>query len=223
MKHVVSPGLKRPFKAQDYNKIVPWRMSNNIVAKQHIAMNIIAAVDANCGIGRSNALPWHLPTEYAHFVHVTTSTTDAQKRNAVLMGRKCWESIPPRFRPLKGRLNVVLSRTMEPQVSDQLIVAKELDAVLTILHNGPFKDTVETIWNVGGHDIYALGLRHPSLYKLVLTRLDKDFQCDVHFPPIDWAQFERNDDFGASEERHEERGVIWHVTSYTRRKEYGRL
>ncbi|KAL3083394.1 hypothetical protein niasHS_011196 [Heterodera schachtii] len=188
------------------------------MSKWHIGMNIIAALDANCGIGRSNALPWHLPEEYAHFIRVTTQTTDPRKRNSVLMGRKCWESIPKKFKPLKGRLNIVLSQTMAPQINDQMIVAKQLDEVFAILNDEPFKDTVETIWNVGGHDIYALGLQHPSLHKVVLTRLDKAFDCDVHFPTVDWAQFERNDDFNGPEEMHEERGVTWHVTSYTRKK-----
>jgi dihydrofolate reductase len=81
-------------------------------------MNIIAAVDKNFGIGKNNQLPWNLPKEYEHFVSLTTSTNEPGKLNAVIMGRKCWESIPEKFRPLKGRVNIVLSRTMKPEVSN---------------------------------------------------------------------------------------------------------
>lgn len=84
--------------------------------RQLLPMNIIVAVDTNLGIGKDNQLPWHLPQEYAHFVRQTTQVRDKGKRNAVLMGRRCWESIPAKFRPLRDRLNCVLSRTMEPMV-----------------------------------------------------------------------------------------------------------
>jgi hypothetical protein len=81
-----------------------------------IPMNIIVAVDKNFGIGKNNSLPWRLPKEHKHFVKLTTTTDNPNKINAVLMGRKCWESIPYKFRPLKNRLNIVLSKTMEPVV-----------------------------------------------------------------------------------------------------------
>lgn len=68
---------------------------------------------------------------------------------------------------------------------------------------------------MGGHDIYALGLAYPALHQLVLTRLDTDFQCDTRFPQPDWSQFEA----GEAEEQHEERGIRWHVTTYTRKPE----
>lgn len=77
-------------------------------------MNIIAAVDANFGIGKNNSLPWHLKEEYQHFQRQTTLTKDPNRVNALVMGRRCWESIPQKFRPLKNRINIVLSRTMEP-------------------------------------------------------------------------------------------------------------
>lgn len=75
-----------------------------------IRMNLIVAVDDCGGIGRNGGLPWNLPAEMARFSKMTTVTTDRNKKNAVIMGRKVWESIPPKFRPLKKRFNVVLSR-----------------------------------------------------------------------------------------------------------------
>ena len=57
-------------------------------------------------------MPWKLPGDMAYFKELTTRTADASKQNAVVMGRKTWESIPAKFRPLPGRVNVVLSRSM---------------------------------------------------------------------------------------------------------------
>jgi dihydrofolate reductase len=74
---------------------------------------VVAATLAN-GIGAQGALPWRLPREMAYFAKVTREggpTTEGIP-NAVIMGRKTWESIPRKFRPLKDRLNVVISRTM---------------------------------------------------------------------------------------------------------------
>lgn len=75
-----------------------------------IHMNLIVAMDDRGGIGRNGNLPWDLPAEMARFTKLTTLTTNRGNKNAVIMGRKVWESIPPKFRPLKNRLNVVLSR-----------------------------------------------------------------------------------------------------------------
>ena len=55
-------------------------------------------------------MPWKLPGDMAYFKELTSKTADAGKQNAVIMGRKTWESIPPKFRPLPGRINVVLTR-----------------------------------------------------------------------------------------------------------------
>lgn len=98
-------------------------------------MNIIVAVDSKMGIGKNNAVPWHLPEEYKHFQRQTKATKDPNRRNAVIMGRKCWESIPEKFRPLRNRINVVLSRTIEPRIEaeNDVIFADSLENALKIL------------------------------------------------------------------------------------------
>ena len=71
---------------------------------------VVAATKDEMGIGFEGGLPWRLPKDMAYFKAVTAQVSEPGTRNAVIMGRKTWESIPSKFRPLPGRLNVVLSR-----------------------------------------------------------------------------------------------------------------
>lgn len=74
-------------------------------------VSLVIAATLDYGIGMDGKLPWLLPSDMAFFKRVTSHTNVATKQNAVIMGRKTWASIPTRFRPLQGRLNVVLSKT----------------------------------------------------------------------------------------------------------------
>jgi dihydrofolate reductase len=97
-----------------------------------LRLTLIAAVTPSNGLGLAGGLPWSLPREMAHFRRATShvpeaeseasGSTDAEqpRLNAVIMGRNTWESIPPRFRPLKGRINVVVSRTLTEQSAREL-------------------------------------------------------------------------------------------------------
>ncbi|KAF9588292.1 hypothetical protein IFM89_008709 [Coptis chinensis] len=69
---------------------------------------VVVATTQTMGIGKDGKLPWNLPSDLKFFKEVTMVTPDPGKRNAVIIGRKTWESIPPEKRPLPGRLNVVL-------------------------------------------------------------------------------------------------------------------
>ena len=71
---------------------------------------LVVACTRQWGIGKAGTMPWKLKLDVAYFKALTTRTADPQKQNAVIMGRKTWESIPTKFRPLAGRINVVLSR-----------------------------------------------------------------------------------------------------------------
>lgn len=76
------------------------------------SFTLIVAATLSNGIGQSARLPWRLPQEMAYFARVTTAAP-AGTKNAVIMGRNTWESIPPKFRPLKERVNVVISSNAE--------------------------------------------------------------------------------------------------------------
>lgn len=78
-------------------------------------LTLIVAATVSGGIGHSSKLPWRLPQEMAYFARVTSNAPEGTK-NAVLMGRKTWESIPTKFRPLRYRLNVVISHNHDYQL-----------------------------------------------------------------------------------------------------------
>lgn len=79
------------------------------------SLSVIVATTSRGGIGKDGALPWTLPEDMAHFKKVTTALPPGvvDRSNAVIMGRKTWESIPEKFRPLPGRINVVLTKACE--------------------------------------------------------------------------------------------------------------
>lgn len=154
-------------------------------------MNIIVAMDTEGGIGKKGELPWRIKKDMQYFAAVTKAVTDPSKRNAVLMGRKCWESIPDSRRPLAGRLNIVLSRQIPEQQTNDLIVVNSLESALKLLSEKPFADSIETIWNIGGAEIYDLALRESLVNEIHLTRVHKNFNADVHLKSLDFNKLAR--------------------------------
>lgn len=150
-----------------------------------MVFNIIVAVDAANGIGKDGTMPWHLPADLAYFKRVTTSATDGS-RNAVIMGRKTWESIPERFRPLPDRLNIVVSRQADYALPCDVMLADSLNTALKLA--GKSQD-VEQIFVIGGGQLYKDAISHSNLDKVFLTRIAKEFKCDTVFPCLAPDQF----------------------------------
>jgi dihydrofolate reductase len=89
-------------------------------------VTLIVAATTNNGIGQAGKLPWRLPQEMQYFARVTTGEPDGKsKKNAVVMGRVTWESIPRRFRPLPGRMNLVVSRQTEYELCVGVYLVKK--------------------------------------------------------------------------------------------------
>ncbi len=128
-------------------------------------------------IGKDGVMPWHLPEDLAHFKRVTQG-------HPVIMGRKTWDSIPPRFRPLPGRRNIVVTRQTNLNQTG-LEPATNLREALQIC------DDVEQAWVIGGAQIYAQVL--PLADELVVTEIDADFDGDAHAPAIgpEWQEVAR--------------------------------
>ncbi|MEX8517799.1 MAG: dihydrofolate reductase [Leptothrix sp. (in: b-proteobacteria)] len=134
---------------------------------------LIAAVAEDGVIGLDNRLPWHLPEDLQHFKRQTLGCP-------VLMGRKTWDSLPARFRPLPGRINVVLTRQPDWQAEGALRAAS-LDDALAQLAGQP------RVFVIGGAELYAQAL--PQADRLVLTEIEARLSGDAHFPPWDRTQF----------------------------------
>lgn len=166
---------------------------------------IVAATPQN-GIGKNGALPWPmLKKEMAYFARVTKrvvapsnspSTAEAtpRKQNAVLMGRKTWDSIPPRFRPLKDRINLVVSsqpREKLEGVTGEVVVASSILAALGELRESVKEGKcpeVGRVFVIGGARVYedALGLDGDvRVGSVLLTRLGREFECDTFFPDLE--------------------------------------
>jgi dihydrofolate reductase len=140
----------------------------------------IAAIDEKNGIGIKNTLPWDLKKDMAHFQETTLKTTDPEKKNMVIMGRPTWESIPEKHRPLKGRINIVLSRDLEYK-AEGAKVFNDLDKVLEFADKD---EKIETIFIIGGASVYTTTINHPRVTGLYLTRVHRVFNCDAFYPQI---------------------------------------
>ncbi len=133
-------------------------------------ITLIAAVAKNGCIGRNGALVWTHPDDLAHFRALTTG-------HAVLMGHRTWQSIPTRFRPLPGRRNVVLSRSVTAMAGAEVFNA--LETALERLAQAP----VYYLFVIGGADIYRQAL--PFATRLELTEIEATIDGDAYFPAYD--------------------------------------
>lgn len=142
-------------------------------------LHLIYARAANGVIGHNNALPWHLPEDLAHFKRQTLGCP-------VLMGRKTWDSLPPRFRPLPGRLNLVLTRQPGWRAEGAQAVSSLQEALALCPPDRP-------AWVIGGAEVYTLAL--PRAQQAVVTEIERDFEGDAHAPTLDacvWREVARN-------------------------------
>ena len=140
-------------------------------------VHLIYARAANGVIGKDGAMPWHLPEDLAHFKRLTQG-------HPVIMGRKTWDSLPARFRPLPGRANIVVTRQADwNEIGAQR--ASSLREALQLCENA------EQVWVIGGAQIYAQAL--PLADELVVTEIDADVEGDAYAPAIgpEWQEVAR--------------------------------
>jgi dihydrofolate reductase len=148
-------------------------------------LNLIYARARNGVIGKQGTLPWHLPEDLAHFKRVTLGCP-------VIMGRKTWDSIPLKFRPLPGRTNVVVTRQSDWRADGALPANNMLDALSICEHMSVILEpSPEQVWVIGGAQIYAEAL--PLAKRIVVTEIDADFEGDAFAPQLgsDWQETAR--------------------------------
>jgi dihydrofolate reductase len=159
---------------------------------------IIAAVARNGAIGKNNELVFRDPADLKHLRATTMGCP-------VIMGRKTWDSLPERFRPLPGRRNIVVSRNAEQSVPGAELAAG-LSQALALVADAPLA------FVMGGGELYAQAL--PLADQLVLTEVDADLPGDVFFPA-----WNRDDFVVVKREPHETaEGLHFSFVSYERHK-----
>lgn len=162
------------------------KLKNTIKLKRMKKFNLIVAYDSKRGIGKDGDLPWRLPSDLKRFGNLTKTTVSPNGFNAVIMGRKTYDSLPNKYKPLPNRLNVVISTTRKDlwPDSDSIRVANSFDKALEICKGNK---RVETVWVVGGSEIYkmSLDLRYRNdIGAVYTTEIQGDFSCDTFFPQL---------------------------------------
>jgi dihydrofolate reductase len=140
-----------------------------------VKLSLVAAVARGGVIGRDGAIPWRIPEDMASFRELTTG-------HAVVMGRRTWDSLPDRFRPLPGRRNVVVTRNPAWRAGGA-DAAGSLEAALALL------EQEDRVFVIGGAEVYAAAL--PLADELLLTEIELDVPGDTFFPPYDPTVFVR--------------------------------
>jgi dihydrofolate reductase len=140
---------------------------------------LIVAADLKNGIGIKGKLPWQLPGDMKHFRYTTIKTENDQYRNMVLMGRVTWDSLPLNSRPLKARKNVVVTRNKDFKADKSVTVVHSIEQGLK-----EADDRVADIFVIGGAKIFEEFMKKHKVDGIYLTRVKKEFKCDVSFPKI---------------------------------------
>lgn len=143
-------------------------------------ISLIAAMDKNSVIGKNNDLPWHLPDDMKYFMQNTMG-------RPVIMGRKNFDSIPPKYRPLPGRTNILLTRQKD-FASEGILVAHDPNQALDLAA----AENPSEVFIIGGAEIYSLFLKQADF--LYLTEIDAQVEGDTFFPPVnpeEWEEIKR--------------------------------
>lgn len=147
-------------------------------------LSIIAGISQNNCIGLNGQLPWNIPEDLKHFREVTTGKT-------VLMGRKTWESLPEKFRPLPNRINLIITRQTDYVVPAGVEVYATIEEAV-VKHP-------EEIVVIGGAEIYKQTIMQAD--RLYITHINQTIAGDAFFPEIDmavWQESARQDHDGFS-------------------------
>ncbi|CCG25112.1 Dfr1 trimethoprim resistant dihydrofolate reductase (DHFR)e [Candida orthopsilosis Co 90-125] len=160
---------------------------------------IVAALKPLYGIGYQGSLPWRLRKEMAYFKRVTTRTSDPSLRNAVIMGRKTWDSIPSKFRPLPSRLNIILSRSFDNEVIDEnLLHAKSVQDSLQLVKD----KNIERVYVIGGAEIYNEFIKSGLVDNVLLTEIEHteteklDMDTFLKFDVNQWTKSSKSELIG---------------------------
>lgn len=141
--------------------------------------SLIVAMGKHREIGKDNDLLWHLPRDMQFFKETTTG-------NTVVMGRKSWESIPSKFRPLPNRKNIVITRNPDYKAEGAIVVTD-----FSALSRHVEKD--EKCFITGGAQIFQLVFEQGIINEMYITHVEGTFEADTFFPFVNWENWEEED------------------------------
>ncbi len=147
-----------------------------------LPFSLVVAMDAKGGIGKNGGLPWHLSPDLKQFKKITTTTTSPNQINAVIMGRKTWESLPERFRPLPGRINCVLTKNEGLYLPGNVLKATSLEQALSDLPQ-KYKNLGQ-VFVIGGAQIFNQAINDAQCQKIYTTHILREFDCDTFFSTL---------------------------------------
>ncbi|KAF8562683.1 hypothetical protein P879_09383 [Paragonimus westermani] len=165
-------------------------------------LNIIVAVSSNGGIGFKGRLPWRLKKDMAFFKKITTDARPGKfhskknsfrylgLKNAVVMGRNTWDSIPEKAKPLPDRLNVIISSQLCSPPSGTYLVRSFTECM--DLLNGDLRTQVDKVFIIGGSQLYK-EIMQQTLYpvRIFCTHVEKHVECDTFFPEVNWDKLKQ--------------------------------
>lgn len=230
--------MSEPSQTRAQNQLSTTAATDASTMPKSPSLTLILAATPSLGIGKNGTLPWpQLKKEMGYFARVTKRVSSPQssgvrKVNAVLMGRKTWDSIPPKFRPLKDRLNIVITRKAEEfeatldkrsNVEGPMVASGIIDALAQLEGN---TEEVDRVFVIGGASVYQTALELPQTRYVLLTKIRREFECDTFFS-VDleesavWRRTGREELRGftgeeAREEVVEEQGVEFEFCLYER-------
>ncbi len=139
-------------------------------------IKMIWAQDSNCGIGKCGGIPWYCPEDLRYFKEKTTG-------NCVIMGRKTWDSLPNKVKPLPNRLNVVVSRTLiQSDFPEGVLLAHSIEHAIELAK----VECHEIAWFIGGGEMYKQAMLFAT--ECHITKIAGNFECDAFAPELmgDW-------------------------------------
>ncbi|KAB2094982.1 hypothetical protein ERO13_A01G004300v2 [Gossypium hirsutum] len=153
---------------------------------------VVVAATKDMGVGKDGKLPWKLPSDLKFFKDITLTTSDSGKKNAVIMGRKTWESIPLKNRPLPGCLNVVLTRSgsFDIATAENVVICGSMTSALELLAASPYCLSIEKVFVIGGGQIFRESLNAAGCDAIHITEIETNIECDTFMPAIDTAVFQ---------------------------------
>lgn len=138
----------------------------------------IVCVDKSWGFSKENIIPWHFSSDLKLFAKITKTTINSTKKNICIMGRITWEGIPINYRPLKDRINIVVSTTLYEPNKDNLYFVKSIEDGIKLCLDLYIDKKVERVFVCGGLSLYNYALNSVLLSKVHITKINKEYNCD---------------------------------------------